>query len=246
MRRRLAIAGALRDESVPAGCVEGWRLRSPNGAGPALAVFVAHCGVGRTAVHSWLESGVAEQSWSQVIVIGFAGGLDPALAAHQVVWGTKGGRLDPSCMGRWHAAAAVSGMDTENSEDRAVDGSVWTVEEPLLNAEAKRSAWDALGRPEGAVVDMETADLVAGFEACGADLVVCRVVTDTAAEALPAVVSRVRSDGTLPAGAVMAALLGGPWGIFSLTRLGLRSRRGARRLAAAVARTWSGPCPQRL
>ena len=216
---------------------ETWLLESSvAGASPApsevLEVVVGHCGVGPGAVRAWLEGRSWEQPPHDVAVVGFAGALDPALRPGAVVWPRVGAAVDAASGARtspWNLA-------TPGGADAGDSGPLWTVEQPMLGPAEKRRLWDLLDRPRSAVVDMETSLLVAALENVGllSSTIVCRVVTDTAEEDLPAVIAHVRPNGSIAPTRLLAALVRRPSTIVSLARLGGRSREGSSRLAEAM------------
>lgn len=248
LRRRLERACRRPRSRRPEGD-EAWRIATRD-ASKEIEVTVTHCGVGAAAVRDWLERlELLDEKSPEILIVGYAGGLDPACRPGDVVWATEGGAIGAlaDCTevhSRWHSGAAGSGgrggrpSNIARPNDSST-GSVWSVSEPLLDPDAKRRLWSGLGRLPAALVDMETAELASGLRGRGIPtnrIAVCRVVTDAADEGLPSVVGDVQPSGTIPAGRLLAAITRRPATVVSLVRLARRANQGAAHLANEIER----------
>jgi adenosylhomocysteine nucleosidase len=164
------------------------------------------------------------------LTIGVAGGLDPTLAVGEAVaareiHGPAGDVLPaaPELLAAARDAAPVR------------PGLALTSERLLLTPEAKAAAWAALGRPEGAVVDMESAAHAAAARRHDLPWLALRAVSDGAGESLPSLLGDcVRGDGSVDRGRVArkAAFSPTAWG--SLLRMKRRVDGASEVLAAVV------------
>ena len=175
--------------------------------------------------------GLAGLSAPLVISAGVCGGLDPRLAAGDLVVPARVldvGGLALAVTPDVHArACALAGPGVETGD---LATAVAVVATPAAKA-ALRAATGA------AAVDMESAPIVAAARAAGAPALVIRAVSDDAAASVPAALTALVS----PEGRV----LGGRALLLALTRPqtlphALALRRGSRRALAAVARVLAG------
>jgi len=124
---------------------------------------------------------------------------------------------------RWLAAALAGG---------AVAGTAVTARRVLVTAEEKREAWLALGDPDPAVVDLESAAYARLAAARGIPFLVVRAVIDAAGETLPLDFNRARrAEGGVDEARVARMALCRPQVWRALADLRRRLRRGALALA---------------
>jgi nucleoside phosphorylase len=169
----------------------------------------------------------------RTLVVGLAGGLDPALATgsmvrvRQVLDGEGGVRFLLHGTGRPVAAGVVDGC--VRSSTTIVD-----------TARAKATLWAKLGRPPACVVDLESETYAAALDQREVPTTILRVVSDDAQEDLPPMIAEsVDRDGSVRPLRVAAAAVWRPahWG--ALVRLGTRLQRAAERLGQE-AEHWLG------
>ncbi len=194
---------------------------------PRVVVHVVHCGVGRKAVQrfskAWAASGIASRSFDLALIIGLAGGLDPQLGVGSLVVAQS--MIDAESGDSKHLEAAP-----EDVLEHAPEGVVVTSKDLLVDPQQKRELWERTGSLVGAIVDMETFHLCDALKGSAASIRCARVVSDGAAESLPAFLSG--SDGVhWPR--LAAGLARHPLVIKELLRL----RRGLNDAAESLA-TW--------
>lgn len=163
-----------------------------------------------------------------VVSFGIGGGLDPALAAGDVV--VASGVVTDTA--RWPAHRALAEMLAASLSAGGIDAKLTDiagVDEPLLNAEAKARMRRKTG---AAVADMEShvaAEFAARHDLAFAAL---RIVCDPAQRAMPPVVANaLKPDGGVNHTAVLADILRAPTQIAALTRLAGEARVSFRALS---------------
>jgi nucleoside phosphorylase len=194
-------------------------------------VIVAKTGDGGVRAARGLAALCASHRPSLVIGAGVAGGLTPDLGtgdlvvAHRVL--DAGGReVTP-----WPDAVRVV---YAAAKPGARQGTLLSVERPLLTAEEKAAA-AALAAPPPAAVDMESAAWAAAAAARGVPYLIVRIVTDTAEEELPGYLSRCMThEGGIRRSSVALGALLHPRSIPSLRRMRRTVLDCADRLAAFV------------
>jgi adenosylhomocysteine nucleosidase len=221
----LEAAGLARELELPA--LSGLPFRA-YGRGAARIVPV---GLGARLLPARWTLGLAGLSAPLVISAGVCGGLDPRLAAGDLVVPARvldvGGAALPVTPDAHASACALAGPGVET-------GDLATATAVVATPAAKAALRAATG---AAAVDMESAPIVAAARAAGTPTLVIRAVSDDAAASVPAALTALVS----PEGRV----LGGRALLLALTRPqtlphALALRRGSRRAVAAVARVLAG------
>ena len=187
------------------------------GVGPNCAIVI----------ESLLCSGAAPPS--AIIVVGFAGGLDPKLmpgsiVAADCVLDVRTGELyapDPTLL---EAVSRVGHGDISLDVGRvATDDHVL-----VLSSEKQRLAQST----QAVAVDMESSVIARAASRYGVPWIAVRVITDGLNDDLPLDFNVLaRADGSVHRGAILMAALLRPWTIPGLIRLGGRSSQAARNLA---------------
>jgi nucleoside phosphorylase len=164
-----------------------------------------------------------------LLVLGVSGALTAELGAADLLVGTR--VIDED--GRAHeaeplrVAAAVSAV--------AGRAAVVLSARRIADSAAEKRRLAGLCGPGPAVVDLESASYVAAAEAAGVPWIVLRAVSDTAGEALPALLNRsLDPGGAVNRGRVLRGLLGDPGALPALLGLRKRVARCAEALAQAT------------
>jgi adenosylhomocysteine nucleosidase len=194
---------------------------------PILTVVL---GDGRTRATATLEALFSTFALRRILLIGVAGGLDPALTVGQVIVAERvldGEHASPPPDPAWLAAAMATGL---------CPATVVTVQrivvDPAEKALLGQRLLDPAGERRAAVVDLESAVLAHTAAAAGVPYLVLRAVSDGAEEALPPCLRRCqRPDGSIHQGKVALAALLSPTTIPQLLRLARRVNRCAEALA---------------
>ena len=222
---RTGLVAALRAE----GASLGLRRPRPDGlfelaGGDLLAVT----GMGATAAARGARQLVAA-GCTRLVSFGMAGGLDPQLAAGTVVLPARvrdeAGRVF-ECGAEWRRALATrlaAGPAGRGAAAAALvlagDVSLLSVAAPLATIAGKAMAF-ARGN---AAVDMESFAVAEVATAAGVPVLVVRVITDTASDALPSIVGAAldaRGEANLPR--LLAGLLRHPGQLPALLSLARR------------------------
>jgi nucleoside phosphorylase len=183
----------------------------PAGVAPAL------CGMGPANARRWITGVLAAGRPAAVLTGGFAGGLDPALRAGDVVF-------DAAELAA--LAGVLAGLGARPATFAARDRiAVTPADKAALRAATGADA-----------VEMESAEIRRLCRAAGVPSATVRVVSDAADEALPLDFNRlVTPDWRLSPARLAAAVLARPWKIPALLRLGRTSAAAAGRLADVLA-----------
>lgn len=147
-----------------------------------------------------------------IVLAGFGGGLDPALAVGDVV---------------------LDGLDPHKAiEGPWKTGRIVTQANLVTTASAKSLLFEQTG---ALAVDMESDAARRAAMQAGVGLLVLRAITDTAVQGLsPTVLTWIAPTGQIRAAALSLGLLRRPWLILELIRLWRSSRLAGKRLAQAV------------
>ncbi len=165
---------------------------------------------------------------THVVLLGFAGGLDPSLKAADAV------RVDWVSDGRGTVADLNDHTPTLGPDDPARDPrrSLVTLQTVACTREQKRTLF---AQHRCAAVDTETFHVAQAASQTGTRLSVIRVISDTASCSLPNVADKwVRPDGSPDIGAVVRHLARHPWQLPAVMRLGRAARQAAERLSKEV------------
>ena len=166
---------------------------------------------------------------------GMAGGLDPTLICGTVL-------LPEEVVPLSGPEPAVSPMATSPrwrqrlrahlpASSFACGGRLLTTDRPIARPAAKADAWRTTG---AAAVDMESIAIAQVAAQAGLPFIALRIVVDTAADELPAVVLAASSGARVRIGRLLAGLLLAPGDVGALIRLSARYRIARRALAAAA------------
>jgi adenosylhomocysteine nucleosidase len=212
------------------------------GARVALAVT----GDGERNARRGLAGLLAAQPVDRIIVVGVAGGLSAPLEAGSLVIGCRAiNEADGSVYGadtalvdvaaracgahRGVAVTATRIADTAGEKRRLLELAIATLPDDQGPARLR------------AVVDLESAAYAAAATRADLPWMVLRAVSDTAADAVPALLNRSRDDGgAVRRASVVRNLLTDPRALLPLLELRERVRSCASRLADAVELTMRG------
>lgn len=203
------------------------------------SVVLAATGDGARNAREGIAALLAAVPARELLVVGISGGLSADLRQGDVVVATRvidedaGGSVVTASGPSVEAAARASG---------ATPGAVVTARH-LADTVAEKRRLAGLAGAATAVVDLETAGYVLAAQRAGLPWTVLRAVSDTADEALPALLNRARDDGgAVRRGSVVRGLLGDPGALPALMSLRRRLKLCAEALArAATAVVTSGP-----
>jgi nucleoside phosphorylase len=178
-------------------------------------VIATTMGVGPSRASHSVERLLARGDVERVVVVGVAGGIDPALAVGSVMVPEE----------------VVDGLSGASYPNSPGDGVV--VSGRLVTFDEVQVAPDVLARlrRQGfAAVDMETAAVAAACARRGCPLSVFRAISDdaTAGSVDPAVAAMARPDGSSDVGAAVRYLVRRPWRAAALVSLGRDAQRAAK------------------
>ncbi len=224
---RIAIVAAMPEEVAPL------RARLGGGRLGGHEVELVVTGDGARNARAGAQSALAGGRVQGLVVLGVSGALTPALATADLIVGARvkdeEGRAYEAAPAQIAALAQSTGgrpalvMSARKIAD--------TVEEKTRLA--RLAELDAGGRP--AVVDLESAAYVAAAEQARVPWVVLRAVSDTAGEALPAILNRsADSSGSVNRGRVLRGLFSDPGALPHLLALRKRVNQCADVLARAA------------
>lgn len=187
---------------------------------PGIQVLIT--GMGRRNAESALRRGLATVRPVLVVTSGFAGGLQPGLAAGTVLFATDEPGLQQALLStgarpaRFHCSERIAVTASEKRELNTASGA------------------DA--------VEMESEAICAVCREQRIPSAIVRVVLDTAEEDLPLDFNRLLDAGhALDAGKLALAIAKSPGAIPGLLRLRRRSRVMAQKLAGVLAQALLGP-----
>lgn len=210
------IAAALPEELT--------RIRS----GVPEEVRIVETGDGADRAARCLASALdADPDVDTVLVVGFAGALDPELVVGEVVVAEtvrgQDGPIEPPPDANWRQRLLAAG-----ARAAPVASSLRLVSGADVRAQYRRLV-------QAAAVDLESAALARVSADRGLSYAVVRAITDGASETLPAALLRAeRRDGSIDRSRVVRGALLCPWRIPSLLGLRRRARAAADNLARTV------------
>ncbi|MFW6032407.1 MAG: hypothetical protein ACOCTI_03440 [Phycisphaeraceae bacterium] len=219
--RKTLLLAAVHSELEPARERLGLTREAGRGlwAGSERPMLALATGMGPERMKARLGEVLEREPVERVVLLGFAGGLDPALKAGEVVRFSQvvseaGERLDLAGPGA--GAVLLSADRLAESVDR------------------KRGLRQ---RYEAEAVDLETFDVAAMLRERGIELAVLRAISDPFCTALPAeAMDWVRPDGEPDPWAAAKWVAQHPLQLPDLLRLAWVTRRGAKALGREVAK----------
>jgi adenosylhomocysteine nucleosidase len=195
------------------------------GDGTLIAVSGIGGAAAGTAARALIDAGA-----SALVSWGMAGGLDPALNAGTICLPSTVVSRDGDTMAtdpHWREilTAAIS-------ERRAVvGGKLLTSDYPIDDIAGKAAAFRATG---AVAVDMESFGVAKVAATHDLPFIAVRVIVDTAADALPAVVLAATSGGRVQMSRLLLGIVRSPRAIAALLRLAKRYRAATRALVAVA------------
>jgi len=192
-------------------------------ASDGAGLYVLATGDGARRAEGRLSEALDRVKVDRVVVVGLGGGLSPCVRAETLYTGDR--VVEPD--GRAHPLEPWPGLGT---------ATLVSTPQIVPSAGAKAALWTACGRPEPALVDLESAAFARVAHGRRLRISVVRWVSDGPEQTLPAVLERAsRPDGSIsPLGvALRAAVHPNQWA--ALARLERGLRRGAQALSDATA-----------
>lgn len=197
----------------------------------ADGTLIAVSGIGGaaagTAARALVQAGAtALVSW------GMAGGLDPALRAGTICLPSTVVSAEGETMAtdtRWCATLAAS--LSARRRRTVVAGRLLTSAAAIADIPGKAAAFRRFG---AAAVDMESLDVAKIAAIHGLPFIAVRVIVDTAADVLPAVVLAASSAGRVQASRLLLGVVRSPRAVAPLWRLARRYRAAVRALVAVA------------
>ena len=227
-RPPLALVAAALDEVRPLIRRLGLAGRFPSFRGVRASgpVTLTITGPGADRAAAVVESLLAEQRPSGIILLGFAAGLDPALGTGRLIVCR---RLIDGSGAAFDLTGGVPVPATDSPRQRDPAGTLLTVPRLVETPQAKRTLWQTY---RAAVADMESFSIASIAARQGVGLTVVRSVSDAADTALPPGIARwLKPDGRAAVGAVAGDLLRHPALLGQVLRLARHSRAAAAALA---------------
>jgi len=222
LRTRLVAAAPVTISGAGARDVVSGRL----GGRP---VILASTGDGARNARQGMAALLGALPVRELLVLGISGGLTADLRQGDVVVATR--VLDESASGS-PALAMESVVEAAARACGARPAAVVTARH-IADSVAEKRRLAALAGASTAVVDLETAGYVAA--AAGLPWTVLRAISDTADEALPALLNRARDEGgAVRRASVVRGLLGDPGALPALMSLRRRLKLCAEALARAA------------
>ena len=190
--------------------------------GALVAVSGIGCAAAAVAARSLSDAGA-----TALMSFGLAGGLDPALAAGNIVLPSEvicaeGTRFPTSVEWRAQLGAAIG-------TQRAISGGKLLTSLHLIDSVAGKAA--AFRDTHAVAVDMESLAVARIAAELSLPFMAARVVVDTATDALPRTVAAASRGGPLNIGRLLVGVALAPLDIVGLVRLARRYRAAIRSLA---------------
>ena len=186
--------------------------------GEAPLISIAGLGAGRAAQAARL---LVRQGATHLLSFGLAAGLDPALKPGMTVvaTGVQGINGVQFCDGAWAARLAAAMQAQLGTVAHAAAIAATVADKAHLAAAGAIAA------------DMESAGVLEVAVTTKRPAAVLRVISDTADQALPsAALLAMDNNGNLRPGLAVAAIIGAPWELPAMIRLGLSTRVARKRL----------------
>jgi nucleoside phosphorylase len=223
----IAIVAAMPEEVAPL------RARLDRGRLRGHDVRIAITGDGAHNARAGAEELLAGGAAQALLVLGVSGALSPELATADLIVGARVKDEE----GRTHdaAGAQVAALAQATGGRPALVMSARKIADTVAEKTrlARAAASESDGRP--AVVDLESAAYVGAAERARVPWAVLRAVSDTAGEALPAILNRsADASGSVNRGRVLRGLLGDPGALPQLLALRKRVAQCAEVLARAA------------
>ena len=198
-------------------------------------IIVAVTGIGTSRATTAAKRVFDQHQPHHVILVGFAGGLDPQL--------TPGSVLAIKWVTDEHGSTLQLGSSapqpSEQTTDRLVESSLLTVNSVVESAAAKHELFQ---QHRCAAVDMETYHIAQICAQQGVPLTVWRAITDPANMALPPqALQWVKPNGHTNRPAATRHLVTHPWHIPLMLTLRKHAKLAAQRLANCVQQTLTEP-----
>lgn len=237
---RIAVLHALPDEARFLGeeyrplCITntGVAQKDPAPAnGPGMIAWSVCVGVG--ADSAYRKTSLLLRQYPRlrgVIVIGFAGGLAGSVLAGSLVVAESVTDAVTQTLYRPGTTLMAAAQRALSPPTPVHYGAIITTDRVIVTGAAKKS----FARGTAAIaVDMESAAVAHAATENGIPWLAVRVITDGLDDDLPLDFNALADpDGSVNRGRIVAETLRRPWKIPALIRLGQRSSRGARNLAA--------------
>ena len=239
----LLLTFAVKEESRP--------FQKLIGARSDLQVVLS--GIGQRNAEKAIRKVLAEQSPKLVLTCGFAGGLNPELAAGTVVFSVDEGpgsrraneagflassQIPPPCVGGYDPAGTISSLSPALLAAGARPATFHCADRVAASAESKR----ALRLSTGAdAVEMESGVIRAMCREHKILSATVRVISDAANEDLPLDFNRLMdAEQNLSYAKLALALAGSPRKISALLKLQKQTQTAAERLARVLATVIAG------
>ncbi|MEO0460444.1 MAG: hypothetical protein AAF219_06345 [Myxococcota bacterium] len=216
MERELRSLRQRMERCVPIRSLSAWR-----GELDGTAVLTAWTGDGAQHARRGLDRLITHFSPGQIVVIGVAGGLSPGLAVGSLVTVT-------AIHGDAVALAPVN-------QRRAIPVTLCSSDTMMLAPDEKAGLWRRCGKPDPAIVDLESASYVNVARSRGVPIRVVKVISDADGDSLPAFLNEaVDSEGSIQPGKVVRLALKHPRAWPKLRSLQKTVHQASRRLASVA------------
>ena len=222
----LPITGAARVRDVVSGRLGGH------------PVVLAATGDGARNAREGIAALLAALPVRQLLVLGISGGLTADLRAGDVVVATR--VVDEAADASTAMTAPGPAVEAATRASGARPAVIVSGRH-LADSVAEKRRLAALAGATTAGVDLESAGYVAAAQAAGLPWTILRAVSDTADEALPALLNRARDEGgAVRRGSVVRGLFGDPGALPALMALRRRLKLCAESLARAATAVVTG------
>jgi len=212
------------------------RCRLVHGRLGDAPIILVRTGEGRDNAAEGTRVLLDRTSVERLIVVGFSGGLSPALAPGSLVVSRQ--VLDGSTPAPSPDPALV---DELAGQDGALAGTIVTSERLLWTSQSKAAVWSTIPQHSPAAVDLETAAIASEASSRGVPYVAIRAVSDPAEESLPIDFNHyLDATGRIDRLKVVGQAARRPGLIAPLWRLRKRAALCSERLADAVCRLVEG------